>query len=342
MQWSNEQDSVIQRADGSFIYHLASVVDDEDFKITHVIRGIEHLSNTPRQIFIARALGYTIPQYAHLPYVAEPGSKSKLSKRKIAKYLKNPEFEKLYQMGEAIANKLGIDIDPDSFNPVLVRFYREVGFLPNTLNNYLLLVGWALDGVTEKFSREEMIQHFSLERVNTAPASFDPDRLTAFQARDFAELDLKKKVAMSLPFLQQAGWISSPPPCSVSDTVRAIVQHTNVKVAGDVLNYPEFFLGDQPLTFDPKAVKKQLKGEWRELLSALRDRLETLEPFGAEQVEAALKAFAEEKDLKLGKINGPLRVAVTGKSVGIGMYETLETLGSAECVRRINQCLADC
>ena len=88
--WAKEQDHVVQRADGTCLYHLASVVDDYDFKITHVIRADEHLSNTPRQIFIAQALGYPLPEYAHLPYVAEPGSKNKLSKRKIAQYLKNP------------------------------------------------------------------------------------------------------------------------------------------------------------------------------------------------------------------------------------------------------------
>ena len=101
--WDKEQDHVIQRADGTCLYHLASVVDDYDFKITHVIRAVEHLSNTPRQIFIAQALGYPLPEYAHLPYVAEPGSQNKLSKRKIAQYLKNPEFKRLYDHGVEIA-----------------------------------------------------------------------------------------------------------------------------------------------------------------------------------------------------------------------------------------------
>src|SRR5262249_28299964 len=95
-QWVQEQDHVIQRADGSFIYHLASFVDDKDYEITHVIRAEEHLSNTPRQVFIAQALAYPLPKYAHLPYVAEPGSKRKLSKRKLDAYLKNPDFAKVH------------------------------------------------------------------------------------------------------------------------------------------------------------------------------------------------------------------------------------------------------
>jgi glutamyl-tRNA synthetase len=107
-----EQDHVVQRADGTCLYHLASVVDDHDFRITHVIRAVEHLSNTPRQIFIAQSLGYQLPEYAHLPYVAEPGSKVKLSKRKIAKYLKNKEFKRLYEHGADIAARMGVATEP--------------------------------------------------------------------------------------------------------------------------------------------------------------------------------------------------------------------------------------
>ena len=106
-EWAREQDHVIQRADGTCLYHLASVVDDYDFEITHVIRAEEHLSNTPRQIFIAQSLGYPLPEYAHLPYVAEPGSKNKLSKRKLDKYLKNRDFAQIYEHGRAIAAALG-------------------------------------------------------------------------------------------------------------------------------------------------------------------------------------------------------------------------------------------
>src|SRR5262249_14950273 len=117
VQWAEEQDHVVQRADGSVLYNLASVVDDQDMQITHVIRAEEHLSNTPRQIFIAQALGYPLPQYAHVPFVAEPGSKNKLSKRKIAQYLKNPDFKKIYEHGQAIASKLGLATSAETFNP---------------------------------------------------------------------------------------------------------------------------------------------------------------------------------------------------------------------------------
>ena len=129
-EWALEQDHVIQRADGSFLYSLASTVDDHDFRITHVIRAVEHLSNTPRQIFIARALGYDVPHYAHVPYVAEPGSAEKLSKRKIEKSLKHVDFKKLYDHGVEIAKAVGRDPSATTFTPVSVDFYRQVGYLP--------------------------------------------------------------------------------------------------------------------------------------------------------------------------------------------------------------------
>ena len=181
VDWAREQDHVIQRADGSFLYHLANVVDDHDFKITHVIRAEEHLSNTPRQIFIAQSLGYELPIYAHLPFVAEPGSKTKLSKRKLDKYLKNADFAALMKHGRKVADALGLQVDQNTFNPVVVDFYEQVGYLPEAINNYLALLGWSLDDQTEHFSREELIRHFSLERVNKAAASFDPKKLWAFQ-----------------------------------------------------------------------------------------------------------------------------------------------------------------
>ncbi|NIP87765.1 MAG: glutamate--tRNA ligase, partial [Gammaproteobacteria bacterium] len=145
VEWALEQDHVIQRADGSCLYHLGNVVDDQAMEITHVIRAEEHLSNTPRQIFIARGLGYEPPEYAHLPFVAEPGSKNKLSKRKLDKYLKHPDFAKLNEHGNRIAQAIGLETEADTFNPVIVDFYEQVGFLPDAIVNYLLLLGWSLD-----------------------------------------------------------------------------------------------------------------------------------------------------------------------------------------------------
>jgi glutamyl-tRNA synthetase len=206
--WANEQDHVIQRADGTCLYHLASVVDDQAMQITHVIRAEEHLSNTPRQAFIAQSLGYQLPIYAHLPYVAEPGSKNKLSKRKLDKYLKNRDFAGLMERGASIAARMNLETSPETFNPVIVDFYEEIGFLPDAILNYLLLLGWSLDGEREEFTRQEMIKFFSLERVNKAPASFDPQKLLAFQDRAMQHVPPSRRGCA--PFLRRRA--DSPPP----------------------------------------------------------------------------------------------------------------------------------
>src|SRR5262249_12758050 len=221
VDWPTEQDHYIQRANGTVLYNLASVVDDHDMKITHVIRAEEHLANTPRQIFIAQGLGYALPEYAHVPFVAEPGSKNKLSKRKIAQYLKNPDFKKVYEQGQAIASKIGLKTSADTFNPVIVDFYRQVGYLPDGIVNYLLLLGWSLDDKTEFFTRQQMIDLFSLERVNKAPASFDPKKLLAFQERYMQQASTPRKVEMALSFLQKAGLVSA----SASADVLAQLAH---------------------------------------------------------------------------------------------------------------------
>ena len=212
VRWAGEQDSVIQRTDGTVLYNLASVVDDFDMKISHVIRAEEHLSNTPRQIFIAQGLGYPLPEYAHVPFVAEPGSKNKLSKRKIAQYLKNPDFKRVYEHGKAIADRLGLTPSAETFNPVIVDFYEQVGYLPDAIVNYLVLLGWAYDDKTEFFTRKELIELFSLERVNRAPSSFDVKKLFAFEERYMQGLPITEKVEMALPYLTRAGLVARSDP----------------------------------------------------------------------------------------------------------------------------------
>ena len=189
-----------------------------------MIRGEEHLVNTPRQIFIAESLGYRIPEYAHIPSVAEPGSKKKLSKRKLKDYLKNRDFKKFNDHGFLIMERLGMTPDENSFNPVITDFFEQTGFLPDAVVNYLLLLGWSLDDKTEFLTREEMIKHFSLERVVKGAASFDPQKLDAFQQHYMNELDAKKKTAFCLPYLQKADLVSSPPPCEISDYLGKIIE----------------------------------------------------------------------------------------------------------------------
>lgn len=340
VDWAREQDSVIQRPDGSFIYHLATVVDDEDFQISHVIRAEEHLPNTARQIFMIDALGYQRPEYAHIPFVAEPGSKVKLSKRKLEKYLKNRDFKKLNDHGVAIMEQLGESPDSELFNPVITDFFERSGFLPDALVNYLLLLGWSLDDKTEFIGRSEMVEHFSLERVVKAAASFDPLKLDAFQQHYMNELDVKKKVAMCMPFLQKASYVTTPPPCDIADYVQSIViaAGDRIQIAGDVLQFDDFFVADDELVYDEKAFEKRIRKpeEAVQLLIGLREKLSNVDPFDAESTEVAVKSFVEEQGIKIGQIINALRVAVTGKGVGFGTFDTLAILGKDRCLNRID------
>lgn len=342
-EWADEQDHVVQRADGTCLYHLASVVDDYDFRITHVVRAVEHLPNTPRQIFIAQSLGYPLPIYAHLPYVAEPGGSAKLSKRKLDKYLKQKDFATLFQLGETIAAKAKMQTTPETFNPVVVDFYRETGFLPSAILNYLLLLGWSLDDSTEDFTLEDAIKHFSLERVNKAPASFDPQKLLAFQARWMSKLDTKKKVAMVLPYLQKAGLVSDPPPCSIADHCTKVVLAAGdrIKVAGDILQFDEFFVADDSLAYDQTGMDKRVRGEAQaiELLEAVKQIVQANEPWSLESLEGQIKSMVEAKGAKLGVCINALRIALTGKTSGVGVFDAFGILGKESALARIDRCI---
>lgn len=341
--WSREQDHVIQRADGSCLYHLATVVDDYEMQISHVIRAEEHLSNTPRQVFIAQQLGYELPQYAHLPFVAEPGSKTKLSKRKLDKYLKNRDFAALNNHGQSIAERLGLETSAETFNPVIVDFYEQIGYLPDALLNYLLLLGWSLDDSTEEFSREAMIESFGLEGVNKAAASFDPQKLMAFQDRAMQQLPVKQRAARCVEFLKRAGLVSDPPDCETGPVVTQIVEAADdrIKAAGDILDYADFFTADDQLTCDEKAWQKRIvkPEDAGPLLAEFRDVLTNQESFDAGSLEAALKGFVEAKGIQIGQIIHALRVATTGKAVGFGMFETMAILGRERTTTRIDLAL---
>jgi len=342
VQWAREQDHVIQRADGSCLYHLANVVDDHDFRITHVIRAEEHLSNTPRQIFIARGLGYDLPQYAHQPFVAEPGSKTKLSKRKLDKYLKNPDFAQLMKHGRKVAEALRLAVDPDTFNPVVTAFYEQVGYLPDAVINYLALLGWSLDDKTEELSRRQLIESFSLERVNKAAASFDPAKLWAFQLRHMQRLPIAEKAVLVAPYVQRAGLVPSPLP----DDLRRKVEHVvaaagdRIKTAGDILDFDYFFLPDDRLHYDFKALKKWLcRPGAVERLAKYRAWLASVEPFDAAHLEEPTHALVRGEGESGGDILHGARLALTGSSVGLGLFDSLAILGKEPCLARIDRLL---
>ena len=334
VDWTTENDHVIQRANGSCLYHLASVVDDHELKISHVIRSEEHLSNTPRQIFILESLGYERPAYGHLPFVAEPAGNRKLSKRKLKDYIKNKDFAKLLARGNEIAEKCGIETQADTFNPVIIDFYREIGFLPDAILNYLVLLGWALDGEREKFTVPEMIDLFTMDRVRSAPASFDPQKLTAFQSDAFVAVPLEQRIELVTPFAVAAGFINDD---NDHKTLASIVQAAGdrLKMAGDIVDYGYFFSDE--FTYDEKAFnKRMIKPENAcDLLGQLSEHLSTQDDFAAAELEASVKGWCEQQDIGLGKVIHSLRVSTTGQAAGFGMFETLEVLGKEKTLKRI-------
>lgn len=416
--WASEQDHVVQRADGTCLYNLANVVDDRDMKITHVIRAEEHLSNTPRQIFIARGLGYELPEYAHVPFVAEPGSKNKLSKRKIGQYLKNPDFSRVYERAVSLTDTLGLamaatirrvvqenedwdqfsadrradlvrgtidslypsseltpgrkrlvaalaescmdylsapsyldvfehgrqikdrlksQMPPERFNPVMIDFYKEVGYLPEAILNYLVLLGWSLDDKTEDFTRRQMVDLFSLERVNKAPASFDPKKLFAFQERYMQRLTVDEKIQLTEPFLKNVGLQFD------LQKLRQIVHAAGdrIKVSGDILDYLDIFRPGEQVDYDETAFEKYIRKplEAVGLLRKVRERLATAEPFDGPTLELLVQDFVQAEGIKMNQIIHALRVAVTGKAVGFGLYESLAIQGRESCLARIDRAL---
>lgn len=337
-EWAQEQDTVIQRPDGSCLYHLASVIDDHDFNISHVVRAEEHLPNTPRQIFILESLGYERPQYAHLPYVAEPGGSAKLSKRKLAKYENNKDFAQLLARGRNIAERCDIPVEADTFNPVIIDFYREIGFEPEPILNYLLLLGWSLDGETEKFTVDEMVKLFTIERVNKSPASFDPKKLIAFQGDAFAQLPLTTRIARTKSFAARSGFLTTP---EAEEKLAKVVEGADdrLKMAGDILDFDYFFIDE--FTFNEKAFNKRIckPKNARPLLLQLRGHLAQVAFSSADEIEQAVAKFCTDTEIELKDIIHAIRVATTGQAGGFGMFDTLAILGKKSVLSRIDASL---
>jgi glutamyl-tRNA synthetase len=328
-------DFVIARADGSPLYNFASVVDDIDMQITHVIRAQEHLTNSYSQWLIFEALGAAMPAFAHVPYVAAPGSKEKISKRKLEPFraLMTPEIkQKFRDMGWS---------DSDAPNPVMLSYYEELGYLPDAMLNGLARIGWSLDDKQEKISRAQLLEHFSLERVNAAPASFDPDKLWWLEGEYMRELPIEQKTNGVLRVLEKAKLVIGPVDAAMRQKIQRVVEALGdrLKVTSDILPYGGFFFADR-LTYDPDAVKKSLRKEGvHGLLAKLRQVLAGTEPFDVPTIEERVRQFGEADGLKASAINHPMRVALSGRSVGPGVFELAAILGRESCLRRIDQTL---
>lgn len=336
-------DPVIMRSNGSFLYNFATVVDDAQMQITHIIRAEEHLANTPVQALIHLALGNPLPVFAHIPFITSPGSTKKLAKRDVDKLRTSPQLKKMFDRADEVFPQLGIG-DSKTLNPVMVEYYERLGYLPAGILNALSRLGWSLDGSTEHLSLDDVIQNFTLERIVKAPAGFDPEKLQAFQQHWMNQLSLEQKVAGAIPFLIQAGWIPSEPDehfrSKLSHVIAAMGER--MRIFSDILDYKEFFVADESLTYDEKPFQQRIRdaAEAVGLLEALRKQLVAVSPFDAVALDKLVHDFVESQGIKIGQIVHALRVAVTGKSVGIGLFDAMSILGRESTLARIDRALA--
>ncbi len=344
VQWDTSliSDPVIARADGSPLYNFATVIDDAAMRITDVIRAEEHLSNTPIQVLLHQALGNELPRFAHIPYVAAPGTKEKLSKRKLDKYRKNPQFKKMFERADQVFPRIGL-AESQALDPVMVEYYEQMGYLPQGILNALARLGWSLDDRTEIMSLQTIVDNFTLDRVVKNPAGLDPDKLLSYQSHWMNELPLPEKVAGCLPFLVKAGYVTESPDESttkyIGDVISAIGDR--LKVFSDVLDFTELLLPVDQMQYDKKAVKRRLRKspESIELLVKFKDQLAATEPFNVDTLDKLMHDFVDTEGINIGQIIHALRVAITGKSVGIGMFECMELLGHDSCLARIEKTL---
>jgi glutamyl-tRNA synthetase len=336
-------DPVIARNDGSPLYNFATVVDDAELEITHVIRAEEHLSNTPIQILLHRALGNRTPEWAHVPYVASPGSKEKMSKRKIDKYRTIPQFQKLFELGDQVLSRIGIDPKSNDLSPVMVAYYRQVGFLPAGVLNALVRLGWSLDDQTEILSLADMKRKFTLDRVIKSAAGLDPDKMLSFQSHWMSELPAMEKLRGCLCILKRARLIDDEDDVETKAKVSSIIELAadRLRVFGDIFQLDEFFVSDDELRFDEKNFQKRVvKPENAvSLLHELRQRLNDLENLTAQAANELLQTFATEKKVKVGDVFPALRLCVTGKAQGADLFRTLELLGKPCVLRRLDRAI---
>ncbi len=337
-------DPVLMRTNGTCLYNFATVVDDAELEITHVIRAEEHLTNTAVQVLIYEALGHATPAFAHIPFITAPGSSKKLSKRDLEKLRKNPALHKLFERAETVFPQLGIE-DSTSLSPVMVEYYERLGYLPAGVLNGLARLGWSLDDKTEILSLPEIVQHFTLDRIIKSPAAFDPDKLLSYQAHWMNQLSLDEKLQGCWPFLVQAQLVPASDRCppELESQLRELITALGdrLKLFSDILDAREFLVADDALSYDEAAFDKRIRKvpEAAALLEAVRDLLRTVEPFTADQLERSLHDLAEQRQVKLGQVVLPLRLALTGKASGIGLQETLLLLGRERCLSRIELAL---
>lgn len=292
-------DLILARSDGSPTYNFVVVVDDADMKISHVIRGDDHINNTPRQINILEALGVTIPQYGHVPTILGSDGK-RLSKRHGA---------------------------------AGVLEYREAGYLPEALLNYLVRLGWSYQD-QEIFSREEMIKLFDVRSLQKAPAAFNPEKLAWLNQHYLKTLD-KTLIAPALSQQLHKRKIDFAHGPNLTDILNLYAERA--KTLEEIAENSRYFF--QNVQYNPSALEKHLTQEIIPVLKELHEVLRNLPQWDMAQIHQAIKGLAEKKSLNLGRIAQPLRVAVTGDTISPPIDATLYYLGREKVLERLAQVL---
>jgi glutamyl-tRNA synthetase len=304
------EDFVLVRADGTAVFMFANVVDDITMKITHVIRAEEHLPNTPKQQMLWEALGHPAPIWAHVPVVVNE-KRQKLSKRR---------------------------------DKVALEAFRNEGYLAQAMRNYLMLLGWAPRGDREIVPWSVIEKQFRLEDVNSSPAFFDERKLRAFNGEYLRAMSVAEFIEACQPWLtgEVGGVRAAPWPAEAYDPevfarVASLAQ-TRITVLSEIVGYVDFFFLDRPRV-DEAAWAKAMAGDAAELLTASLAAFEALPAWDAASLKATLEQVGQARGLKLGKAQAPVRVAVTGKTVGLPLFESLEVLGRERTLARLREAL---
>jgi glutamyl/glutaminyl-tRNA synthetase len=356
-------DFIIQKSDGFPTYNFACVVDDYLMKVTHVIRGQEHLMNTPGQQELWKALGFgELPKYVHMSVTVSEGG-GKLSKRERAKVLRSAiktkrdiDLEKLIEVGnitleeaksfvkgettldmpsvDAIAKYFGVCLPEIN----VVDFFNS-GYLPETMVNFLALLGWSPGGKREIMSVDELIDCFDLSRLTKSNSLFDRKKLLAFNTEHIRMADKAKLLQHFKDYLKA---VESPVVSADDSTLRKILEiNEGARTLAQIEQKSAFlFLKNDQIEYDDKAVRKVLlKNDGLAVLQIVRDRFAAIEPCNKENNENMLRGLAEEKQVGLGKIAQPLRVAICGTTISLPIFDSVEMLGKENTLSRIDNTL---
>jgi glutamyl-tRNA synthetase len=299
------EDFIILRSDGQPTYQLSVVADDVEMRITHVIRGDDHISNTPKQLLLYEALGAAAPEFAHVPLILGT-DKKRLSKRHGA---------------------------------ASVTEYEHIGYIPEAMVNFLGLLGWSPGGDREVMSRSEMIDLFALDGISGGNAVFNPEKLDWFNSQHLARLDRAELVERVRPLLQAAGLWEEPLSRSGGEWIGRVLALVlpRVKRLPDFVEQARPFLAGR-VEYDPEAVRKHLAGaDLANHVAALAAALDHADPFDQATIERVLRAVADARGIKAGVLIHAARVAATGKAVSPGLFEVLALLGKETTIGRLRE-----